>query len=75
MSAAKGSFGIQPRSPPRSCAPCPAPVPRAVGRMPPAFTTRNLRCIVILGCALALARGVPNVAGAAARPPPTGWPI
>eukprot|EP00966_Prymnesium_polylepis_P221783 5130726-Prymnesium_polylepis.1 len=38
--------------------------------MPPTFTTRNLRCIAILGCALALARGVPNVAGAAARPPP-----
>eukprot|EP00966_Prymnesium_polylepis_P067500 1567727-Prymnesium_polylepis.1 len=30
------------------------PVPRAVGRMPPTFATRNLRCTLILGCALAL---------------------
>eukprot|EP00966_Prymnesium_polylepis_P037178 862979-Prymnesium_polylepis.1 len=70
MSDLKGSFGIQPSSPPRSCAPCAAPAPRAVGRMPPTFTTRNLRCIATLGCALALARGVPNVVAAVSRPPP-----
>eukprot|EP00966_Prymnesium_polylepis_P152153 3514759-Prymnesium_polylepis.1 len=31
MSAAKCSFGIQPRSLPRARAPCAAPVPRAFG--------------------------------------------
>jgi Predicted membrane protein len=66
----KGPFGIQLSSAPVSGMPCAAPAPRTVGRMPPTFTTRNLRCIWARGSALALARGVPNVAAAAPCPPP-----